>query len=73
LQVEYRLGSGCPKVTIQRTNHPDKPIVFDWNRADPIQKTRNDLSKYDDKTVEAEHKRRVQLRKVAYPRFNPRV
>ena len=64
LRVEYRLGSGRPKVTIQRERHPTEPIVFEWDAAEVVSKTRDERSPLNDKTVQVEHKRREQLRRA---------
>ncbi|MCZ6812374.1 MAG: hypothetical protein O7D97_10260 [Planctomycetota bacterium] len=62
LRVEYRLGSGCPTVTINRERHPTEPIVFHWDTAEAIPKSRDELSTLDPDSVKTEHKRREQRR-----------
>lgn len=62
LQVEYQLGSGRPKITIERASCPDEPIVVEWGSAEECAKTRNEVSSYTVEMLDELHEQRQQLR-----------
>jgi hypothetical protein len=62
LQVEYELGSGRPKVTIQRPRHPNEPIVFDWAAAEAGRESRDEITRHTLEDLEAMHEERQQRR-----------
>lgn len=63
LHVEYRLGSGRPKLAIRRQQRVSDPIVFDWEKAQEISESRNDLTRFDQRAARLEDERRRQIRR----------
>lgn len=72
IQLEYRLGSGRPKITIERKRCPDEPIVFEWGAAKESTAMRSEISELTECDFHALYEERQQRRiRAGMQRLDP--